>query len=476
MGLIKKYWLLSTAIKYSLNQDQTANIKMIRNNLVKIDTSRYKSFSKVALVRANVVFRRYLIGIMILCVVLLFLPWTQNVSTKGLVTTLTPEERPQTIHTVIAGQIDKWYVREGQLVKKGDTIVTITEVKTEYFDTALLPRTQDQINAKSRSGQGYAQKADALQAQIGQIQLELRFKQDQLRNKISQAKLKVEANQNKSAATELDYKNEVIQLARTEQLFKEGLTSLTAVENKRIKVQQTQAKQVELQNEYQQSLQELDNLAFQLQGVDSEYKGKIAKTESERFSTLSEQQAALGEVSKLQNQYSNYAARSSFYCILAPRDCYITSAIVSGLGETVKEGDPIVHIVPETMNLAVEMYIEPIDLPLISTGKQVRFVFDGWPAFIFSGWPNATIGTYSGRVFAIDNVANEKNKIRILVQPDPGSPAWPKALRPGSGAKGFTLLSDVPIWYELWRQLNGFPPEYYTEAAEQRTKIEKSKK
>ena len=23
------------------------------------------------------------------------------------------------------------------------------------------------------------------------------------------------------------------------------------------------------------------------------------------------------------------------------------------------------------------------------------------------------------------------------------------------------LLKDVPIWYELWRQINGFPPEYY---------------
>jgi hypothetical protein len=31
----------------------------------------------------------------------------------------------------------------------------------------------------------------------------------------------------------------------------------------------------------------------------------------------------------------------------------------------------------------------------------------------------------------------------------------------GSGASGIALLNDVPIWYELWRQLNGFPPDYY---------------
>jgi hypothetical protein len=22
------------------------------------------------------------------------------------------------------------------------------------------------------------------------------------------------------------------------------------------------------------------------------------------------------------------------------------------------------------------------------------------------------------------------------------------------------MLKDVPIWYELWRQFNGFPPDY----------------
>jgi hypothetical protein len=35
-------------------------------------------------------------------------------------------------------------------------------------------------------------------------------------------------------------------------------------------------------------------------------------------------------------------------------------------------------------------------------------------------------------------------------------------LRVGGGVKTFTLLKNVPVWYERWRNLNGFPPEYYT--------------
>jgi RsmE family RNA methyltransferase len=26
---------------------------------------------------------------------------------------------------------------------------------------------------------------------------------------------------------------------------------------------------------------------------------------------------------------------------------------------------------------------------------------------------------------------------------------------------GISLLKNVPIWYELWRNINGFPPDYY---------------
>jgi hypothetical protein len=31
----------------------------------------------------------------------------------------------------------------------------------------------------------------------------------------------------------------------------------------------------------------------------------------------------------------------------------------------------------------------------------------------------------------------------------------------GNGAKGIALMKNVPIFYEIWRNINGFPPEYY---------------
>ena len=447
----------------------------ISDNKVHIDTSKYKSFEKIQLSRANLVFKRFLAFFFTLLIGMLFLPWTQNIRATGLLTTLTPDQRPQTIHATIAGRIEKWYVREGQLVKKGDTIVFLSETKTEYFDPELLPRTQAQVQAKSGSVTSYSAKVNALEEQIRQFKQELRFKKEQLTNKIGQTKLKAEAEKLDIQAVKIALDNEQKQLERTESLFKKGLKSLTDLENKRAKYQELQAKWTSSENKYQQSLQEMDNLTLQLSGADSEYAGKIAKAESDKQSTLSDKFAAQGDVQKLSSQYSNYALRSQFYYITAPRDCYITKAATVGIGEMVKEGTSIVSIVPANMDLAVEMYIKPMDLPLVKLGTTVRFIFDGWPAFVFSGWPNASIGTYSGKVYAIDNVANEKGKYRLIVAPDPAQPNWPTALRPGSGANGIALLQDVPIWYELWRQLNGFPPHFYTDLKENLDEKKKKK-
>ncbi len=95
---------------------------------------------------------RNLLGVLLLIfLVFMFLPWTQNVRADGKVTTLRPEQRPQTIHATIAGRIEHWYVTEGQAVKRGDTIVFLSEVKSEYFDPNLVSRMGSQVEAKQGS-------------------------------------------------------------------------------------------------------------------------------------------------------------------------------------------------------------------------------------------------------------------------------------------------------------------------------------
>ncbi len=131
------------------------------------------------------------------------------------------------------------------------------------------------------------------------------------------------------------------------------------------------------------------------------------------------------------------------------------------LALTFKEGEELVGIMPSQYDLAVETFVKPIDLPLLHIGEKVRVQFDGWPAIVFSGWPNVSYGTYGAKVVAIENFISDNGKYRVLLVPDSNDQKWPEAIRVGSGARTIALLEDVPIWFELWRQINSFPPNYY---------------
>ena len=427
----------------------------------KVDTSRYKAFDKVASKKQSRKLAKLLAGALIFLVLVMFVPWTQNIRARGYVTTLKPDQRPQTIHSVIAGRIEQWFVQEGDFVHKGDTILFISEIKDAYFDPNLLKNTDQQIKAKELTQKSYNEKVSALEGQIRALQEMQKLKIEQAKNKLVQSKLKVTADSIEFEAAKTNFSIAERQLERMKQLYKEGLKSLTDLEKRTLKLQETQAKLIGYESKLLSSRNQLINAKLELSAINNDYRDKLAKAKSERFSALSSSYNSNAEISKLQNQYANYSVRRGLYYILAPQNGYITQAIQTGLGETIKEGASIVSIMPAEYDLAVEMYVKPMDLPLLRKGQEVRFMFDGWPAIIFSGWPNVSYGTFGGQIVAIDNFTSKDSKYRILVAPTNAEQPWPEAIRIGSGANAFALLQDVPIWYELWRQLNGFPPDYY---------------
>ncbi len=405
---------------------------------------------------------RILLWLVFSLFIMLFVPWTQNIRSKGYVTALRPDQRPQTIHSVIAGRIEKWYVAEGSFVSKGDTILQISEVKDEYFDSLLLPRTQLQVNAKNLSALSYKGKVSALDDQLDALAENSILRVQQAQNKLKMSELKVKSDSIRFVQAKINFQIGQQQLDRAEQLYKEGLRSLTDLETRRLRFQEVQAGMIASENSLLSSSNELLAARIELGAVDNDFKDKLAKAESEKFTAMSSQYDAEATASKLENTYSNYEARSKFRYILAPQDGYLAKAIQVGIGETIKEGDQILNIVPSDADLAVEMYVQPVDLPLIEKGNKVRFIFDGWPAIVFSGWPQLSNGTFGGIVVAIDQFAGPNSQYRVLVIEDPEEDSWPDLLRIGSGADGIALLNDVPVWYEVWRQLNGFPADYYT--------------
>ena len=439
------------------------------SNNNRIDNKKLERFSSIQLLNKEKhykILNKILIGFVIFAALFLFLPWTQNISGSGAVTTLKPNQRPQTIQSLISGRIEKWYVNEGDYVKAGDTILFISEIKEDYLDPNLVENTKNQMIAKEDAVASYEGKVGALDSQMGAINSERNLKSQQAKNKIRQALLKIKSDSMDLEAIKTQIKIANTQFKRSVQLNKEGLKPLTDVEEKRLKLQEIEAKIITQENKLLSSENELINARVEISRINAEYSEKYSKAQSDQYTAQSSKYDTKAQVNKLENQYNNYKIRNGMYYIKAPQSGYVNRALKSGLGENIKEGTPIVSIMPAVYDIAVETYISPNDFPLIQKGEKVRVWFDGWPTIVFSGWPDLSYGTFGGKIVAVENFISDNGKYRVLIAPDNAEQKWPKQLSIGSGAQTMALLDNVPIWYEIWRTLNGFPPNYYQPAKE----------
>jgi multidrug efflux pump subunit AcrA (membrane-fusion protein) len=170
-------------------------------------------------------------------------------------------------------------------------------------------------------------------------------------------------------------------------------------------------------------------------------------------------------VAEAELRVANARMRGGASLVLAPIDGFVVRIAEVGAGQTVKDGEMLAMIVPTAGGLdqAVEVMISSRDAAIMDVGRPVRLQFSGFPAFVFNpGWENFTINTFGGRVAVVDAVDDGNGYYRVLVVPDStqAQGKWPesKYLRQGTPASAWILLNEVPVGFEIWRQLNGFPP------------------
>ncbi|MFC4210898.1 HlyD family secretion protein [Pedobacter lithocola] len=431
--------------------------------LVVQKVDEYSTLSKAQLISSNGarLLGRIMIGVLVIFIIILLLPWRQTISGRGVITALGPEDRPQTVQNQIGGRIEYWAVREGEEVKKGDTILVISETNQSYFNPDLPERLDEQLNAKRGSEMAAEQKIAATDARISALTNGLRIQLQAAENDVRKAKNTVRIDSADLVAIRNLYQTSRSRLERYEAGYKNGLFSLTDIETRRLKLQEDKAKEVSQENKLSSARQALSSAIIELDNIRAKYSQSLASAQSDKSSALSGKASVREEISKLKNEMSNIKIRRSLYIVRAPQDGYIVKTLKAGLGENIKEGESIATLQPLTPMVAAEIYVDAMDVPLILDSSDVRLQFEGWPSVQFSGWPSVAIGTFGGKISVIDRVSTD-GKYRILVRqlthlPKKEEP-WPIQLRQGSGVYGRVILRTVPVWYEIWRQLNGFPP------------------
>jgi len=367
----------------------------------------------------------------------LLLPWQQSAIGVGSVSSLSPANRPQKIEAPVEGQIVEWHVSEGMVVTKGTPLLLLQDTdpnRLERLQSGLTLGT-DQLQSMNMKKDRYIEKLDGQRASLAE--------------KLNEIDAKILSLKNKEIGMRAELNTEQTQLDRYAQLLEEGIVSTRDYELAKLKRDKADSALGAL-------LQQIDGMQSQKNSVAEAGRAKIAEIEAE----ITEVDAKISSIGQKQLDIESKVAKQSTQQVLAPSDGVVFRIEGGIIGEQIKKGESLMQFVPTSDDRIVEIEIDGNDISLVEVGQEVRLIFEGWPALQFVGFPGADAGTYAGKVRVIDGASSKKGSFRILVEPDPEQHPWPEhtRLRQGIRVKGWVLLGTVPLGYEIWRRINGFPP------------------
>lgn len=395
-----------------------------------------------------------LVMLLLSIVAMIFVPWQQSSRGAGQVIAYSPQERQQMVTAPTKGIVSSIMpdLREGSLVKKGDLILEMEPAAANLVNQ--LEGSLRDLDAKADTAQVKAEVYGRNVIDFTEAKTAAVSAADQL---VESAKAKWDAKRKLLPGYEAKRLQAQLNLERQKKLFDEGLQSEKELEKLKKDLDVAEADLESVKLDVEAALGELE--AKKSERVQKE---REAQTKIDYAKAM--QQEALGQAATVNKERRDVNIKLSELQrlkITAPRDGTLYRVQVFEQGQMLKEGDPLFTIVPETTQRAVELWITGNDVPLVHTADHVRLQFEGWPAVQFAGWPSVAVGTFGGTVASVDATDDGLGNFRVLVVPDADAEnAWPdeRYLRQGVQANGWVMLNQVPLGYEIWRQLNGFPP------------------
>ena len=383
---------------------------------------------------------------------LLLTPWQQNITGSGRVTAFAPLERQQTVEAPVSGRIVQWQAREGAKVKAGDVLMEIVDVDPEQLER--LRRQTDaaaaKLAAKEEELRAYRLQVDNLLTTRNLQVATAQYRLDVARQRALSASEAIA-----SARATLD--TAAVQTGRLQRLLGDGLVSKRDFEVAerdgivaRRNLNSAQAALNAAQAEQSAAEAEIGRIRADAQA-------RIDSATASANKTLSELEDSRSSLLKSEIDLS----RQQSQVVKAPRDGSILRLVANPQSDIVKQGDPLLVLVPDSEVKAVELWVNGNDAVLIMPGRHARLQFEGWPAIQFVGWTELAVGTFGGTVAFVDSTDDGKGKFRVLIVPDQADRPWPseRFLRQGVRVNGWVILNRVTMAYELWRQLNAFPPQ-----------------
>lgn len=400
--------------------------------------------------------------VLLFLVILIFVPWTQTVTVTGQMSAYTPYERPQDIEAQITGRISKWHVLEGDQVKEGDLILELEDNDPNFMSPHLLAFLDQRKKALEKAQHAALTRIDQLDKRIVEMRNLVKAAVPSAEARVVESGDKVREAYQKVEAAKIAATTAALNVERHKQLSKRGLVSQRELE---LTIQADTASQAELEGaraNLHAAEEAMKSLGFGRDQVSAEMLQRLLDAEAGRDASVAEAAKVGDQLADVSLRLSNAEQRRLAGKILAPIDGTVVKMAKTGVGETVRQGDTLIRLSPTSTDKAIEMTADGLDAPLLNVGRKVKILFYGIPAIPLPAWPELMAGTYSGVIKVIDQVDDGKGNYRFWVVPDQDDRVWPEQshVRQGTKVMGWVILNRVPLWYELWRRFNLFPPDY----------------
>jgi multidrug efflux pump subunit AcrA (membrane-fusion protein) len=401
-----------------------------------------------------------LVGLFFL--IIAFLPWTQTITVTGQLSAYIPYERPQDIEAQITGRIKKWHIFEGVRVKQGDLILELDDYDPNFMSPELLLFLDQRRTALDQSRKASLARAEQLDKRIAEMQNLVKAAVPSAQARVVEAENKVREAHQKVEAAKITVLTAELNVNRHKQLAEKGLVSQRELE---LTIQSAIATKADLagaQANLQGTGQAMKSLSFGRDQISADVLQRLLDAEAAREASIVDAAKATDQLADVSLRMSNAEQRRLASRIFAPIDGTVVKMGHAGTGETVRPGDKLLKLSPRSTDKAIEMVADGLDAPLLNVGRKVRVLFYGIPAIPLPAWPEIMAGTYGGLIKVIDQIDDGQGHFRFWVIPDPDDRPWPpqEHVRQGTKAMGWVILNRVPLWYELWRRFNLFPPDY----------------
>ena len=394
--------------------------------------------------------------------IIAFVPWTQTITATGQLSAYSPYERPQDIESQITGRLKKWHVYEGVRVQQGELILEMDDVDPNFMAPELLALLEKQKAALEQNRTAALERADQLTERIKAMKTIVKAAGPSAEARVRESDNKVRAAEQRIVSARIAVDTAELNVNRTQELATRGLASQRELE---LAIQSAIASNAERQGAeamLKEAQQAMKALSFGRDQINADVLQRLLDAEASRAGALADAAHAAEQVANVELRLSNATQRRVAGRILAPIDGTVVRMAQVGIGETVRPGDKLVRISPTSIDKAIEMKADGIDAPLLNVGRKVKLLFYGIPAIPLPAWPDTMYGTFTGVIKVVDQVDDGKGNYRFWVIPDAEDKPWPEQthIRQGTKVMGWVILNRVPLWYELWRRFNLFPPDY----------------